>query len=578
MVRGVQNGSSEARPGEAVILFADLMNSSQLSNLSKLDDYDSFMCDFQRAAGEIVHEWYQELSQRIAREGPDPEHPLQIEAELRGDELCVKLFRQGEHIPDRLLTDDVSQALLLAIRIKRKWLLHERNAQRIERNQPVLDVGIGINQGSVMVGPHGRFDGRVHRPGTNGDVSLALEMHDVIEGFSINLAKRIEAHSRELRYSQILVSHSVYSLVNKDWRVALRRVEVSSMKGFGHNIAVYEAIGIGHFDDAQFEAKLADTDKDTFKKAVERNPDMIWLLLDLGHYHFDREEYIESGQCYQKVVSLIRDFAPAHLYLGRCYYRRGMYEESRQALERALSYDPLSSRTNRFLAVCYRRLAYKYSRTGGQEQQAGELYRRAFELHELALRQAPSESPEKLWALTGLAHTIAEADQRFRVSYSIEKAIEYAKEAQELLQMNGLKAYTEKAHLVLDTLGFAYVKQANKNSNNPEGEHSEAEAGECLSQALEILEMRRHGGDQQGGGGRVGSRNYHEKYSEIRYHQALLEQQRRHFNEAVKHAVAAIETFCDAPEGGDKIGRVEDQYWYEEADRIANPPGSHRGK
>ncbi|UCH93613.1 MAG: tetratricopeptide repeat protein [Candidatus Aminicenantes bacterium] len=566
---------------EAVILFADLINSSELANIWTLSEYDDFVKSFQKELGEVVKQFIQSKTNYKSEVCPF------LEAEIRGDEICLKLYRAaknhtevqakeqtedhaneqtGDHAKKQLeiLRDDVKSALQIAILMKRKWLLCPKNEERIKEGRPIFDIGIGINQGPILFGKHYRFSSR--EPGASGqenDGILSIVEKDTPEGYSINVAKRIETHSRELRFSQILVSHNVFNLVDPDFRVAFRRADVGPFKGISQTIPVYQAIGIGHFDDQAFEPSFEEKELKIYENAVTKNPDMVWLLLDLGHHYFDKEKYEESAEKYQQVINIIPDFAPAHLYLGRCWFRSYRYEEAVCSLERALQLNELSPRANNFLAVCFRRLAYKYK--SEHPERCKEYYRKALELQDRARRITTSENPAYLWALNGLARTIAEAIPEARSHFSLESAEMFAKQALELIK--NYKNETEKKgraidkeHLVLDTLGYIYLKRIEEKEP---GKHKLANlfdmAKNELLKAIEVLERRKSNDEN------MGKKNYNEKLSEIHFHLALLHKALNECNEAKKEAEIAI----DIAKRVDKSEKfLKNQYWYEEAKEL----------
>lgn len=556
---------------EAVILFADLMQSSELANIWALSDYDEFMKEFQKELGEVVKEFI--------KGKPSYNSPIcpSLEADIRGDEICLKLFRAIKNLSENSteakakeqlnnLKEDVKSALQIAIKMKRRWLLCSKNRERIKEGRPIFDIGIGINQGPILYGKHYRLTSK--EPGTpvlGEEEILSIIEKDTPEGYAINVAKRIETHSRELRFSQILVSHTVFELVDPEFRVAFRRADVGPFKGISQLIPVYEVIGIGHFDDQAFEPDFGNNDDlKIFENVVKNNPDVVWLLLDLGHYYFDKEMYEKSAEKYQQVINIIPDFAPAHLYLGRCWFRIYRYEEAVCSLERALQLNELSPRTNNFLAVCFRRLAYKY--TTDNLEKCNDYYKKALELQARAKRITTHENPAHMWALNGLARTIAEAPEEARSHFSLDNAEKFAKDA--LALFNDYKKVTkiDKEHLMLDTLGFIYLKRVEEKKATKE--HSLDElfkiAEEKFSEAIQSLD-RRYAPDK-----RDGNKNYYEKLSEIHFHLALLYKTDEKYNEAKKEALEAIKIakgISSNKTDSDKF--FENQYWSKHAESMA---------
>jgi class 3 adenylate cyclase/tetratricopeptide (TPR) repeat protein len=542
---------------EAVILFADLMNSSELANNWSLHSYDEFVTVFQKELGEVVKQYIQSKADYKSKVCPF------LEAEIRGDEICLILYRASDK-QSWLLHEDVEIALQIAIKMKRKWLLCPLNQERIREGRSIFDIGIGIHQGPILLGKHHRFlfqeDDTSKK---NRDLSVVEKITP--EGHSINLAKRIETHSRELHFSQILISHNVFNLVDPDFRIAFRRSEIGPFKGISQTIPVYEAIGIGHFDDQAFEPGFKDNELEIYELAVTNNPDMVWLLLDLGHYYFDVENYERSAEMYQQVINIIPDFAPAHMYLGRCWFRSYRNEEAVCSLECALQLNKLSPRANNFLAVCLRRLAYKYRFEKGEGWK--ELYRKALELQDRARRITTPENPAHLWALNGLSRTIAEADNESRSHFSLEDAEEFAKNALALIREYRKKTRErggeiDKEHLVLETLGYIYLKRLEEKDYRGYGLNELFNKSEqYFIEAKNTLERRNKNEKEK-----MGNKSYHEKLSEIYFHVALLNKVSGKVEDAKEKATKAIQAASDVDE---KF--PTNQYWYKEAEDMLRP-------
>jgi class 3 adenylate cyclase len=558
-----------AEQREAVILFADLMNSSELANNWSLPDYDNFVAVFQEELGEVVEHFIQS---KVAYQLNDNSA---LETDIRGDEICLKIYRATDKKSEeqrKILREDVASALQVAIQMKRKWLLCPSNQERIEAGRPIFDIGIGIHQGPVRLSRHYRFV-----PQTEGTISNKTTMPFFLaeritpEGHSINIAKRIETHSRELRFSQILVSHNVFNFVDPDFRVAFRRAEIGPLKGISQTIPVYEAIGIGHFDDQAFEPRFDSEELKTYEQAVTNNPDMIWLLLDLGHHYFDDEKYDKSAEKYQQVININPDFAPAHMYLGRCWFRRYRYEEAKHSLERALELNPLSPRANSFLAVCLRRLAYKYKFEGQEGWK--DFFKRSLELHDRAKRMTATENSGEwnsayLWALNGLSRTIAEAGKEARSHFSLDEAENLATEALNLVEQyrqitESRGRVIDKEHLVYDTLGYIYLKRCE------DEECGKDDLKTLLSKAEETFKKAIGALDSRNKTAKMGEKNYHEKLSEIHFHLAVLNKvwgkiDRNKIKKANNEAELAMAT---AKKVDEKF--LQDQYWYNEAKTIS---------
>ena len=171
----------------APILFADIIGCSEVSNNCSIEEYDAFMNEF--------HEICVKTRDLIF---PKNEYSVEeMESSIRGDEICLILhsgrdiekgyFSTFNEEKDRIVKD-VKNSILFAVGLKLTWLISEYNRQRIRSSLLPRDLAIGINIGPVMFSVH---------PATGREKSS--------EGYSINLAKRIEGAAREGVHSKIFV-------------------------------------------------------------------------------------------------------------------------------------------------------------------------------------------------------------------------------------------------------------------------------------------------------------------------------------------------------------------------------------
>lgn len=166
---------------DIVVLFADVVGCSEISNHKEIKDYNDFINSFQQCFKSVCGHYKQ-------AEYEENERPF-FQAEARGDEGCLKIF-----VPNRDdLSRDIDVAINIALDLKRKWLLEKENKGRIDNGLLPVDVGIGIHSGKVWVNKEKDERGNdKYRP----------------EGYAINLTKRIESESRGGKFTHILVSES----------------------------------------------------------------------------------------------------------------------------------------------------------------------------------------------------------------------------------------------------------------------------------------------------------------------------------------------------------------------------------
>jgi len=238
------------------MLFADLMNSTEMAKNLTLEQYDGMLVDFQSTMFDITSNHLREFG--YAGNGADSEWSI------AGDELRVFLYSGS-------LRFDVRNALLIAVKIKLGWLTSDFNQRILKEGRLVSRIGVGINCGKVSK------DVRRWR------ASIGQE-HPVIEGYALNLTKRVESASREGTVYQVMVGDSLYQFCRDDGQinVAFSEPRNDLFKGLGQKIAVYEVISflnyeIVHSMPESYRKNLLKT----IEYAVSQPMPEPWILLTL---------------------------------------------------------------------------------------------------------------------------------------------------------------------------------------------------------------------------------------------------------------------------------------------------------
>ena len=163
-----------------VVLFADIIGCSEVSNYMRLEEYNRFLNEFHEIFRKVVEEHRDTWLQVHERQ--------YLKVSVRGDEGCAMLF-----VPrSKSLAADVDTMLCMALDLKRRWLLSDVNKQRIlEVGLLPTELAIGIHVGRAFINCLAEpQDGCIYRP----------------EGYTINLTKRVETESRDGRFSKVFVS------------------------------------------------------------------------------------------------------------------------------------------------------------------------------------------------------------------------------------------------------------------------------------------------------------------------------------------------------------------------------------
>lgn len=259
---------------ETVILFVDIIGSSEVSNHKTPRKYMEFVTDFQRLFCEVCRDFTQ-----AHYEGEDLAN---IQWSTRGDEGLLMIYRPKTQTDAGL---DIDLAVNVALGLKRRWLCSRENKHRIESGLLPIDLGIGIHVGRTFLAGKDESPAAEHQRGVSP------------EGYAINLAKRVESHSRNGKFSRIILSEAAHARMNQlpDERTYLFDTpQTVSPKGISRDIRVYEVKH--HFlpSDWKEEAtaqeptvplpphlSVKSDDPENLRRALEINPTNLWLAEDL---------------------------------------------------------------------------------------------------------------------------------------------------------------------------------------------------------------------------------------------------------------------------------------------------------
>jgi class 3 adenylate cyclase len=204
----------------ATMLFADLMSSTEMAKNLTLQEYDGMLIDFQSTLFEVISDHLQVFGYK--GNGEDSEWSIV------GDELRVFLYSGEQRF-------DVRNALLIALKIKLGWLASSFNRRILREGRLVSRIGVGINCGKVIKGVR---DWRLS----------AGQTQPVIDGYAINVSKRIESESREGSVYKIMVGDSFYRFCTEESQlnIVFSQPYSNIFKGLGQKITVYEVVSFIH--------------------------------------------------------------------------------------------------------------------------------------------------------------------------------------------------------------------------------------------------------------------------------------------------------------------------------------------
>lgn len=258
----------------ATIVFADLMSSTEMAKNLTLQEYDEMIVNLQSTMYEVVS--HHLSSYGYVGKGLDSYWSI------AGDELRIFLYSGAVHF-------DVRNALLLSTKIKLAWLASGFNERVLEEGRLVSRIGAGINCGKVIK------DAREWR-------ARMGERQPNIEGYAINVTKRIESVSREGNVYQIMVGDSLYRRCQESnaINVAFSKPRSLVFKGLGQKIPVYELVSFVNFEILpSMPAFLQNDLLDKMEYAVNQPNPEPWIFITLLRHHASliasgRHEYLES--------------------------------------------------------------------------------------------------------------------------------------------------------------------------------------------------------------------------------------------------------------------------------------------
>jgi class 3 adenylate cyclase len=206
----------------ATILFADLMNSTEMAKNLTLQEYEEMIVDFQTTMYEVV-------SHHLGHYDYEG-NGIDCDWSIVGDQLQVFLYSDSVRF-------DVRSALLIAAKIKLAWLATAFNQRILQEGRLVSRIGIGVNCGKVIKGVR------------EWRVKMGEERPN-IEGYAINLAKRIESASRDGTVYQIMAGDSFYKRCEQinTINACFSRPMSLGFKGINQKIPVYEIVSFVNFE------------------------------------------------------------------------------------------------------------------------------------------------------------------------------------------------------------------------------------------------------------------------------------------------------------------------------------------
>ena len=306
---------------EAVILFADLVNSTELANNLSLREFCDYIIEpFQRLVYDVVNRHLKRRKKCVK----------DCFYQTRGDEVCIIIYSDELTLGEKLML-----ALGIARELKLRWLISDFNTARIESGKRPTEIKIGINTGEVMI-LQDIFEKTV-RP----------------EGYAINLAKRVEGTGGDKGlYTLVMASRSAYQeAVRYGIKVAWSEPYEVTFKGVSRPDFVYE---VKYYQGLYYWGQVNELRKDLisrrsrFREIFERDYLNTWLGLEIAGTYFYRMQIEEAIDVLQKILLGREGITTALSMLSVCYQQLALdgvnpdlyMRKAESLLEEALAIEP----------------------------------------------------------------------------------------------------------------------------------------------------------------------------------------------------------------------------------------------
>lgn len=187
----------------AVIAFVDIVGSCEISNHATLSEYRCLLEELESVSEQAKHHAFPTVGAR--------QNPFYVKR--RGDEVFC-LASSGRAM------EDIKRVVSFVTILEIQWATSRCNTLRLQNGATPYELGCGIHLGPVSLA-------EIPRKEADPPVSSA-------EGFSINMAKRVEGLSRRGSSSKVFVTDSVLSTVREGrWRpLVFSDLQRLDMKGF----------------------------------------------------------------------------------------------------------------------------------------------------------------------------------------------------------------------------------------------------------------------------------------------------------------------------------------------------------
>ncbi len=198
------------------------------------------------------------------------------------------VIRENNGFIDKYIGDEImalfsgsaDDAVKAGINMLRRLAAYNTTRTRVER--PPIQIGIGINTGSLML----------------GTVGGSQRMDGTVISDAVNLASRLEGLTKEYGVS-LLISHHTFQRLHHPVEFAFRIIDRVKVKGKSKMVSVFEV-----FDADPLELRAG--------KLVTK------ATFEQGLFLYTMNSFREAAQLFQDCLEIIPEDTAAQIYLKRC--------------------------------------------------------------------------------------------------------------------------------------------------------------------------------------------------------------------------------------------------------------------
>lgn len=241
-----------AEEGIATILFTDIRSFTAIAEKLSPNETLAFLNEFMQRMQPVIHRHGGFINQFV------------------GDEIMAIFYLSGHE----------DKAIEAAIDMRKT--LDEHNRERLERGEPRIDIGVGVNTGKVIW----------------GTIGSEVRMESAIIGDTVNLASRLQNLTKHYGVG-VLVSESAFREISNPERFCYREVDVAQVRGKNRPVVIYE---------------FFDADADMVKKQKLA----CLSQYNRGLHYFHAEDWQQAKSLFEACLEIFPEDPISCIYLERC--------------------------------------------------------------------------------------------------------------------------------------------------------------------------------------------------------------------------------------------------------------------